>query len=322
MNLKRWQPVFPALALPLLTLTGMAQTTGVSHPDDPTLEATQTTGPANTSDHYIPPSKSAAAARSTASAMPVAQPYQGQPAGSGEAVAYSATGPAPLSTPAQPAPGLLVRQPTSALPVTSTTYAPAGNDDDIVTEVPAGPFELPSGAVLKTRLDTVLGTDTTPVGSPFNAQLLADAGHDGKVLLPAGSVIHGRVTSAHGGRRITGGAAIRLQPETVTLPDGTSYPLRATVTAIQSDDDLKVNDEGVINSRGNTKATLGVIGGTTAVAAVAGAVVGGGLGAAVGAGIGAGVGTIVWLKQDHQATLPTGTTLFFALDDALQLTPR
>ena len=332
MNLKRWQPVLPALALPLLTLTGMAQTTGVSHPDDPTLDVAQTASPASTADHYVPPSKTAAAARSTA---PVAQPYQGQPANSGEAVAYSATGPAPIATPAQTAPGLIVRQPASALPTTSTTYGPvepararqealasAGNDDDIVTEVPAGPFELPSGAVLKTRLDTVLGTDTTPVGSPFNAQLLTDAGHHGKVLLPAGSVIHGRVTAAHGGRRITGGAAIRLQPETVTLPDGTSYPLRATVTAIQSDDNLKVNDEGVINSRGNTKATLGVIGGTTAVAAVAGAVVGGGLGAAVGAGIGAGVGTIVWLKQDHQATLPTGTTLFFALDDSLQLTPR
>lgn len=321
MTLKRWQPVLPALALPLLTLTGIAQTTGISHPDDPTLDAAQTAG---TADHYVPPSKTSAAT----------QPYTAQ---SGEAVAYPATGPAPVYTAPQAttpqAPGLIVRQ--SALPATPNTYAPVqtanaraealqGPNDDsgIVTEVPAGPFELPAGTILKTSLDVVLGTDTTPVGSPFTAQLLADAGHNGQILLPAGSAIHGRVTAVHGGRRIAGGAAIRLQPQTVTLPDGTTYPLQATLTAINSEDNLKVNDEGTINARGNGKATAAIIGGTAGVAAVAGALVGGGVGAVVGAGIGAGVGTIVWLKQDHQATLPTGTTLFFALDESLQLNPR
>ena len=327
MNLKRWQPVLPALALPLLTLAGTAQTTGVSHPEDPALDAAQS---ATTADHYVPPSKTATAAH------PATQTYA---ADSGEAVAYSATGPAPVyiapqATPAA-APGLIVRQPGSAQPATPNTYAPvqtasaraealqAANDDSgIVTEVPAAPFELPAGTVLKTNLDVVLGTDTTPVGSPFTAQLLADAGHNGHVLLPAGSAIHGRVTAVHGGRRITGGAAIRLQPQTVTLPDGTTYALQATLTAINSEDNLKVNDEGTVNARGNGKATAAIIGGTTGVAAVAGALVGGGVGAIVGAGIGAGVGTIVWLKQDHQATLPTGTTLFFALDEPLQLNPR
>lgn len=331
MSLKRWQPVLPALALPLLTVAGIAQTTGVSHPDDPTLDAAQS---AVSTDHYVSPAKSGLAAHS------VTQAYATD---SSEAVAYSATGPAPVDTAPQatvpispqPTPGLIVRQPASTLPATPATYAPVQNasaraealhpaDDDsgIVTEVPAAPFELPAGTVLKTSLDVVLGTDTTPVGSPFTAQLLTDAGHNGHVLLPAGSAIHGRVTAVHGGRRITGGAAIRLQPQSVTLPDGTTYPLQATLTAINSEDNLKVNDEGTINARGNGKATAAIIGGTAGAAAVAGALVGGGVGAVVGAGIGAGVGTIVWLRQDHQATLPTGTTLFFALDESLQLNPR
>ncbi len=320
MNLKRWQPVFPALALPLLTLSGMAQMTGVAHPDDPALDAAQTAGgPA----HYVPPPQISAPSHE---ALPT---YAASPS---EAVAYSATGPAPQALP-QPTPGLIVRQPASALPSTPSTYAPvqtaraealhpADDDSGIVTEVPAAPFELPAGTVLKTSLDVVLGTDTTPVGSPFTAQLLADAGHNGQVLLPAGSAIHGRVTAVHSGRRITGGAAIRLQPQSVTLPDGTTYPLQATLTAINSEDDLKVNGEGTVNARGNGKATAAIIGGTAGVAAVAGALVGGGVGAIVGAGIGAGVGTVVWLKQDHQATLFTGTTLFFALDESLQLNPR
>lgn len=342
MNFKHWQPLLPALALPLLVATGHAQITGVSHPED-TAETAQVgigTVPAAGGEHYVMPSRAA-------TASPPAQGYAAppvQPANGGEPVAFAATGPAaspaqpqtpsPKET-AQPVSGLLVRQPVASPPAGATGYAatpyarareealaPADDDSGIVTEVPATPFELPSGTLLKTRLDTVIGTDTTPIGSAFSAQLLADAGHGGRVLLPSGSVIHGRVTQAHGGRRIAGGAAIRLQPETVTLPDGTSYALYATVTSVESGDNLKVNDEGVINARGNTKAAVGVIGGTTAIAAVTGAVIGGGVGAAVGAGIGAGVGTIVWLKQDHQATLPTGTGLSFALDEPLQLTPR
>ncbi len=324
---KRWQPFLPVLALPLLAVTGLAQTTGVSHPDDPTLDAAQTASP---TDHYVPSSKATAAARPA---------MRADAAESGEPVAYSATGPAPVysttQAATQPTPGLLVRQPASTPLAATSTYAPvqtasaranalqpADDDSGIVTEVPAAPFELPAGTVLKTSLDVVLGTETTPVGSPFTAQLLADAGHSGQVLLPAGSTIHGRVTAVHGGRRITGGAAIRLQPRSVTLPDGTTYALQATLTALNSGDDLKVNDEGTINARGSGKATVAAIGGTTAVAAVAGAVVGGGVGAIVGASIGAGVSTIVWLKQDHQANLPAGTTLFFALDEPLQLNPR
>jgi len=45
------------------------------------------------------------------------------------------------------------------------------------------------------------------------------------------------------------------------------------------------------------------MGGVTGAGAATGAVLGGGVGAIVGAGIGAGVSTVVWLKQDRQATL-------------------
>lgn len=352
MNFKRWQPVLPVLALPLLTLAGLAQATGISHPDEVAGEAQivsqtaeQVTAP-DSADHYVPPSRTGIAARSA----PVTRAYPNQPAGfattanTGAAVSYPATGPAPVNTTSaysatadtapQASPGLLVRRaapspdPPRADPRVGTDSArsealrPVNDDSGIVTEVPAAPFELPSGTVLKTHLDAVLGTETTPVGSRFTAQLVADAGQNGQILLPAGSAIHGRVTAVHGGRRITGGASMRLQPQSVTLPDGTNYTLQATLTAVDSGDDLKVNDEGVINARGNAKATAGIIGGTAGIAAVTGAVIGGGVGAIVGASVGAGVGVVVWLKQNHEATLPSGTTLFFSLDEPLQLNPR
>ncbi len=55
------------------------------------------------------------------------------------------------------------------------------------------------------------------------------------------------------------------------------------------------------------------MGGVTGAGAAAGAMIGGGVGAAVGAGIGAGVSTVIWLKQDRQATLPKDVTLVFSL---------
>lgn len=336
MKSKRWKPVLPVLALPLFAAASLAQTTGVSHPDDSDATVQTTTAP-GASDHYVMPARAGAPASTSGAPARQAYPAQGASSYNGEAVAYAATGPAPVAQTAEPGPVLLPRQPASTLPPTPGTEAPVqtanvrperapgtseSDDSGIVTEVPAGPYELPAGTVLKARLDVALGTNGTPVGAPFTAQLLADAGHDGTVLLPSGTVIHGRVTAAHGGRRITGGAALRLQPQTVTLPDGNSYPLLATLADVEGSEIVHVNSEGTVQGKTNAKETVAVIGGVTGVAAIAGALVGGGVGAVVGAGIGAGVGAIVWLKQDNQAHLPAGSTLYFTLGEPLQLNPR
>ncbi len=359
MNHRPWQPLFSALALPLLAASGLAQTTGVAHPDTPD-DTVQTTGQPATTDHYVMPSHVNAPAPAPAQAYTATATYPVQNPGTAvsypatavsypatavsypaTAVSYPATGSAAQPIPApgdqapqstEPSPALLTRQPGAGQPSSFAAYPPAetaaarherlaDGDYGIVTEVPAQPFELPAGTVLKTRLDTHIGTEETRVGTQFTAQLLAEAGHGGHVLLPAGSVIRGRVTTAHGGRRIAGSAALRLQPESITLPDGVVYRLDATLSDVEGADIVHVNSEGTVKPKTDVKATAAVLGGTAAVAAVTGAVIGGGVGALVGAGIGAGIGTVVWLRQDQQATLPVGTTLFFSLDQSLQLNP-
>jgi hypothetical protein len=191
----------------------------------------------------------------------------------------------------------------------------------IVMEVPVGPNELPIGTVLKAELQDPISTAETRAGSRFTATLTADVSHHHVVLLPAGAIIAGRITSIRGGHAIGGPAAIRLQPDTVSLPDGTSYRLNAEVIDLDHAADSHVNSEGTIVDNSHTKATLAVLGGTTGVAAVSGAAVGGPVGAAVGAGIGAGIGTVWWLRRDRQETLPQGTSIVFSLDNSLQLTP-
>ena len=318
------QTALPFLALPLLATPALAQSTGVSHPEQLPDTATAQEG-----DHYVKPSQ---LNQTTVSS----QPAMAAPAPAPE-VSYPATGPAPTAAapdPSAPAvPALIVRQPATPAPSTAR-YAPTpvetasvaslaeGDDSGYVREVPSAPHQLHEGTVLKARLRQTISTERTPVGTSFSAELLADVGHSGEVLLPAGSVIHGRVAAIHGGHRITGLAAIRLQPEEVTLPDGSSYRLRATVSDLEGTEDAHVNDEGAIQPKTHPKAVAATLAFTTGTAAVAGAVVGGGVGAIVGASIGAGIGAIWWLKRDHQETLFAGTTLFFSTDEPLQFNPR
>ncbi len=317
MTSKAFKPVLPALMLPFLALAAPAQQlTGTAHPDDSAIQA----------DHYVKPSHEKSAAPAPA--------YQDS---------YPATGRASE-------PVLLTREPTAAsassargektatglntdgrpdtpAPVQTAELAPAEpapdtTDGSIVLSVPTRPHELNRGALLHARLRETLNTETTAEGALFTAELLANAGHDGEVLLPAGSLIRGHVTSVHGGRRIAGGAAMHLRPETISLPDGTLYRLEAQLTDLNSTQDLRVNDEGTVVLRSNPKAAAAVVGGVTAAAAVTGAVVGGGVGAAVGAIAGAGIATAVYLKREIQERLPSGTDVIFALEQPLTLAPR
>ncbi len=315
------QPVLPFLALPLLTVSALGQATGVAHPDR--LNDVDTP---QQSDHYVKPSHTPASDSTPVQANTSINEQSYPATGAVPQISDPSTGTAGGQTAAMPA--LIVRQPTASTyaPVQTASAQPqrrelADDDDGIVSSVAYSPHELNSGTVLKARLKESLSTETAVVGKAFSAELLADAGHSGEVLLPAGSIVHGRVTAVHGGKRIGGPASIRLQPQSVTLPDGTVYPLRATVSGIDDYSDSRVTDEGAVQLKGHPRETAAALGLATGAAAVTGAVVGGGVGAVVGAGIGAGIGTVVWLKQDQQEKLPADTTIYFSLDEPLQLNP-
>ena len=186
-------------------------------------------------------------------------------------------------------------------------------DGDIVTGPEVRPGEIAEGTLLKVRMNDAVSTKTTLRGTPFSATLTEDVRNEGTVVIPAGSILDGRVTEIRGGRRIAGRAAIRLEPRRVTLPDGTYYMLHAQVVDTSAEHAVHVDGEGTILRRDHPKEMLAIASLTTGSAAVAGAVIGGGVGAVVGASLGAGVSTYIWLKQDRQAALPKDTALVFSL---------
>ena len=295
-------PSLTTAASLLLAAPLFAQTAGVSHPEDLSDPITATTpAPAQ---HYQKPSPAIPIDNSAPSA-PVL--HERDAAASGPSVSDGYQEP-PIQT------AQIVRRDPS---LTVTDDVNSG----VVIDVPTRANELPEGTILRARLDSEISTQTTQRGAAFHAELTQNIEHRGRVIIPAGSILSGRVTSLHEGRRINGSAYIHLQPEFVTLPDGVTYRMDAQVVDLAHVRNSHVSGEGTIVGNDHSKGTMTTLGLTTGAAAVTGAVVGGGVGAVVGAGIGAGVGTVVWLKQENQETLHAGTEIVFSLNQPMPLEP-
>jgi len=197
----------------------------------------------------------------------------------------------------------------------------ADPDGAIVTSVEDRPGEVREGTLLRVRTKQTLSTETTQPGSRFTAELAEPVMKDGRVVVPVGAVLEGRVTEVHGGRRISGAAMMHLEPRSVALPDGTHYMIRAQLIDTDQASHSKIDGEGTLVRRDHPKEALAAVGLATGGAAAAGGMIGGGVGAVVGAGIGAGAGAIVWLKQDRQAVLPQDSMLVFSLTEPMPLMP-
>jgi hypothetical protein len=198
---------------------------------------------------------------------------------------------------------------------------PYNPDYDIVTSVPTPDNALAEGTAIHTRLDREISSRENGIGTIFTAQVDQDVVQNGRVIIPAGSVVHGRVTHADYGRRIAGHASLRLLADEVVLPDGTRYYLSAIPSMTARSTGTKVNGEGTILTRDNPKmlaAQYGIAGGA---GAATGALFGGPTGAIVGTGIGVGVITAHFLINRQVAVLPAGSSLTFGLKQPMRLAP-
>jgi len=162
------------------------------------------------------------------------------------------------------------------------------------------PSVVPSGTQFDVRLEKTLTSETAQVEDRFTATTLIDLHNGDRVLVPAGSVMRGIVSSVQKAGHIERKGSLTLALDQITIR-GRAYPIRGTV-------------EQALESEGY-KGDIGKIGAGAGVGAVLGAILGGAKGAL--AGILVGGGGVIAATEGQDVTLPAGTVLRVRLDSDL-----
>jgi hypothetical protein len=160
---------------------------------------------------------------------------------------------------------------------------------------------LAVGTEMDVRLQTPLSSRTSRIEQRFEATTILDTAVGGHVVVPAGSVVRGFVSSVRQAGRIDRTGSLTLSFDEVVL-NGKPQKLRASVVKAL---DPKVNDD------------VQRIGAGAVVGAVIGGLLGGGKGALLGVLIGGG-GTIASTEGSDVDLVP-GTILRIRIDQPLEV---
>ena len=192
---------------------------------------------------------------------------------------------------------------------------------DIVSSIPSSPNDLAEGTNIRVKLTERLSTRDTNSGAPFKGEVTKDVYKDGRIIIPAGSELRGRVIAVSQGHHFGPAATLRLRPDVVILPDGTAYHLYGQVAGSEAPG-TRTDSEGGIQPKSHLVKNAAEYGIGAGGGALMGAHFGGPTGALIGAGIGAGVVTAHLLMQHPDAAvLPEGAMVTFSLTEPMALTP-
>jgi len=207
----------------------------------------------------------------------------------------------------------------AAQPVLTERAAAYDPDGDIVHPRALRPGELAEGTTIRVRLLNRLSSAATEKGETFRTRVASDVLQGSQVLIPAGAEIDGSVVEVSDGH-FGGHGTMRLRPETVILPGGMRYRLRAELTSTPGAK-TRIASEGTVNPGSRAKRDTVEYGGAVGAGVTTGAILGGPVGALTGGLIGAGVVTAHLLISHPQATLENGTVIVFTLTEPLSMVP-
>jgi len=181
-------------------------------------------------------------------------------------------------------------------------YDRTNRDDRNGTNQSRGRLEIPSGSEIDVRLLTALTSDTAQVEDRVEATTLIDLYNGNDLLVPAGSVLTGWVTSVDRASRTDRKGSLTLEFNRLKV-NNRSYDVRAYVTqALES--------EGI-------KGETARIGAGSAVGAIIGGILGGVKGAVAGILIGG--GGVIAATEGKDVHLPEGTVLRVRFDSPVPL---
>jgi hypothetical protein len=189
--------------------------------------------------------------------------------------------------------------PTS-VPTTSDTSAPAPSAP--VTVNSSAPGTIPVGQEIDVRLSDRLSSETATVEQRFEATTVVDLMQNGRVLVPAGSVVEGVVSNVDKAGRVDRDGSLTLSFDRMRV-NGRSHEIRAMATQV-------FESRGILEEGGTAGVGAGVGG-------IVGGVIGGLKGAIIGAVIGAG-GAIA-ATDGKDITVPAGAIVRIRMDSPVNI---
>jgi type IV secretory pathway VirB10-like protein len=164
---------------------------------------------------------------------------------------------------------------------------------------------IPAGTELQLVLESGLSSATSQVGDPVTARVSRATSPDGRVLLPGGTVLKGRVYRADAAGRVKGKSRLAVDFDRIVVR-GVEHRLDTTAIDIEGPD-----------SHGKDAA---IIGGSTVGGAIIGGILGGGKGAKKGAVVGAVGGTgAVLATRGRDVEIPAGSNWTVRVKDRVAL---
>ncbi len=176
-----------------------------------------------------------------------------------------------------------------------------------------------AGEVIRVRLNQTITSETARVGDQFTTTVTEPVYAQGVQVIPAGSVINGRVTSVNRPQRKSKAGTLGVHFVSLRLPAGFARSINGDLTDA-NEAQVNADNEGGITGHSATKRNVVFIGGGAATGALIGAIAGGGKGAGIGALVGGGLGAAgAVFSKGHEAVVKSGTQFGVVLNQNVSL---
>ena len=191
---------------------------------------------------------------------------------------------------------------------------------------PAKPVEFSVGTGTKVPLSLLnsISTKHSAVGDTVYLETIFPILSSGRIVIPVGSYVAGKVTEIKRPGRVKGRGELYVRFETLTLPNGVTRDFRGRIGTIDGQTDGELDrTEGAVKSEGNKAGDVRTVAETTGMGASIGGMAGAaaghlGAGLGIGSAAGAAAGIIAVLAtRGPDAVLARGSTVEMVLDRPL-----
>ena len=183
---------------------------------------------------------------------------------------------------------------------------------------------LPAGTQIPLVLQNTINTRNSRTGDNLYFETLYPIVHEGRIVIPVGSYVRGTLTLVKRPGRLKGRAELHVRIEEMTLPNGYTVKLPASLsnTGTQGGEEVDRTEGGVKGEGSKGKDAGTIVSSTTSGAIIGAGTTGTRAGMRTGtiAGAAAGLATVL-LTRGKELILPRGTTVDISLDRPLSLDP-